>query len=65
MNIFERDLEAIKTFPRQSLVRIARHTTDEQLYEAVRHELFQRDTGRFVNEFVKHIMTKDRILTNR
>lgn len=61
MNIFERDLEAIKTFPRQSLVRIARHTTDEQLYEAVRHELFQRDTGRLVNYYVEAFTGSDRI----
>ena len=55
-NVFQRDLEAIATFPRQSLLRILRHTTDDQLYEAVRHELTRRDTGRLVNYYVE-IMT--------
>ena len=64
MTGFERDLEAIKTFPRQSLVRIARHTTDEQLYEAVRHELYRRDTGRVINYYVD-VMTNDRVTTSQ
>jgi hypothetical protein len=54
--VFQRDLEAIQTFPRSSLMRILRHTTDEQLYEAVRHELSQRDLGPLTKHYID-IMT--------
>lgn len=63
-NVFQRDLEAIHSFPRTSLMRIVRYTRDEQLYEAVRHELYRRDTGRVINHYVD-VMTSDRIMTSQ
>lgn len=60
MTIFQRDLEAVSSFPRSSLLRILRYTHDAQLYEAVRHELIQRDIGRLVNHYVG-ILTADRV----
>jgi len=64
MSIFQRDLEAVSTFPRSSLIRILRYTRDADLYEAVRHELYRRDTGRVINHYVE-IMTSDRITTRQ
>jgi len=63
-NVFQRDLEAVGTFPRSSLIRILQHTRDEQLYEAVRHELLQRDTGRLVNHYVE-ILSGDRVTVRK
>jgi hypothetical protein len=64
MSIFQRDLEAVSTFPRSSLIRLLRYTHDDQLYEAVRHELLQRDTGRLVNHYVG-ILTGDRVTVQK
>lgn len=52
----EHELEVIKTAPRYTLVRLAKYTRRDDLYEAVTLELYQRDTKRLAQDWVE-IMT--------
>lgn len=52
----EHETDLIKTAPRYTLVRLAKYTKRDDIYEVVMQELYQRDTKRLAQDWVE-IMT--------